>query len=47
MNLKKIRYNTKKNAKVPNLIINKTYHMGNFSWDMRRRMEILINLDIR
>ncbi len=29
-----------KNAKVLNLIINKTCHMGHFSWDMRRRTEI-------
>jgi hypothetical protein len=30
----------KKNAKVPNFIINKTCHMGHFSWDMRRGTEI-------
>jgi hypothetical protein len=30
----------KKNAKVPNFIINKTYHMGHFLWDMRRRSEM-------
>ncbi len=29
-----------KNAKVPIFFINKTCHMGYFSWDMRRRMEI-------
>jgi hypothetical protein len=40
MNLKRVNYNTKKNAKVPNFRINKTCHMGHFSWDMRRRTEI-------
>jgi hypothetical protein len=30
----------KKNAKVPNFIINKTCHMGHFLWDMRRHTEI-------
>ncbi len=29
-----------KKLKVPNLIINKTCHMGHFSWDMRRHTEI-------
>ncbi len=29
-----------KNVKVPNFIINKTYHMGHFLWDMRRRSEM-------
>ncbi len=28
------------NAKVPNFRINKTCHMGHFSWDMRRCTEI-------
>ncbi len=30
----------KKNVNVPNFIINKTYHMGHFLWDMRRRSEM-------
>ncbi len=30
----------KKNAKVPNFIINKTYHMGHFLWGTRRRSEM-------
>ena len=30
----------KKNAKVPNFIINKAYHMGHFLWDMRRHSEM-------
>jgi hypothetical protein len=30
----------KKNAKVPNFIINKTYHMGHFLWDMRSCSEM-------
>jgi hypothetical protein len=30
----------KNNAKVPNFIINMTCHMGHFSWDMRRSLEI-------
>jgi glutaredoxin len=32
--------NEKKYVKVPNIIINKTCHMGHFSWDMRRHTEI-------
>ncbi len=38
--LEKNTVQKKKKAKVPNSIINKTCHMGHFSWDMRRRMEI-------
>ncbi len=30
----------KKNAKVQNFIINKTCHIGHFSWDMRRCTKI-------
>ena len=29
-----------KNVKVPNVVINKTCHMGHFSWDMRRGTKI-------
>ncbi len=29
-----------KNVKVPNFIINKTYHMGLFLWDIRRHSEM-------
>jgi hypothetical protein len=49
MNLKKIRYNMKKNAKVPNFIINKTCHMGHFTFLMghEKTYRNLINLDIR
>jgi hypothetical protein len=30
----------KKYVKVPNFIINKTYHVGHFLWDMRRHSEM-------
>ncbi len=29
-----------KNVKVPNFIINKTYQIGHFLWDMRKRSEM-------